>query len=196
MKAKDVLKITKIRRETLSRLVSKGIIKATRLENGHFDYDKESVFKYIGKKSKQMIVIYARVSTSKQKKDLQRQIENLESYCASKGLKIDKCLSEIASGINFKERKSFFELLDLIIDDQVSKVFITYKDRLGRVGYQLFSYLFSHFGTEIIPISENHSEKLDSEEIFSEIISLLHCFSMKYYSKGKVTKIKEVFSDE
>ena len=45
-------------------------------------------------------------------------------------------------------------------------------------------------------MSEVGSEKLDSEEIFEEIISLLHCYSMKLYSKRKVQKIKEVLTDE
>lgn len=39
-------------------------------------------------------------------------------------------------------------------------------------------------------------EKLDSQEIFEEIISLLHCYSMKLYNKRKVQKIKEVLKNE
>ncbi|MGL5507449.1 MAG: IS607-like element ISCbo10 family transposase, partial [Paraclostridium sp.] len=37
---------------------------------------------------------------------------------------------------------------------------------------------------------------LDSEEVFEEIVALLHCYSMKLYSKRKVNKIKEIISDE
>lgn len=43
----------------------------------------------------------------------------------------------------------------------------------------MFKHLFEHFGCEIIVMSEIGSTKLDSEEIFEEIISLLHCYSMK-----------------
>ena len=45
-------------------------------------------------------------------------------------------------------------------------------------------------------MSEVGSEKLDSQEIFEEIVSLLHCYSMKLYSKRKVQRIKEVLADE
>ncbi len=45
-------------------------------------------------------------------------------------------------------------------------------------------------------MSEIGSEKLDSQEIFEEIVSLLHCYSMKLYSKRKVQKIKEVLSED
>jgi len=34
-------------------------------------------------------------------------------------------------------------------------------------------------------MSEIGSEKLNSKEIFEEIISLLHCYSMKMYSSKK-----------
>ena len=37
-----------------------------------------------------------------------------------------------------------------------------------------------------------NGKKLDSEEIFEEIVSLLHCYSMKMYSKRKNKKIQEV----
>ena len=49
----------------------------------------------------------------------------------------------------------------------------------------MFYYLFQKFGTKITVISEIGNKKWDSEEIFEEIVSLLHCYSMKLYSKGK-----------
>lgn len=85
-------------------------------------------------------------------------------------------------------------MLDDILTGKVKRVIITYKDRLSRVGFDLFSYLFRKYGCEIIVISEVGSEKLDSEEIFEEIISLLHCYSMKMYSSRKA-KNKEILED-
>ena len=37
-------------------------------------------------------------------------------------------------------------------------------------------------------IACNKGDKLDKEEIFEEIISLLHCYSMKLYSKRNKDK--------
>jgi predicted site-specific integrase-resolvase len=45
-------------------------------------------------------------------------------------------------------------------------------------------------------MSEAGSPKLDSEEIFEEIISLLQCYSMKLYSRQKARKIKEILLDD
>jgi putative resolvase len=189
MKAKEVLEITKISREHLSRLVKKGVIKAQRLENNHLNYDKESVFKYIGKEMDKLNIIYGRVSTSRQKKDLLNQVENLERFCFANGYKIHKTYQDVASGLNFEKRKEFCELLDLVIDGQVSRVFITYKDRLSRVGFGLFKHLFLKFGTEIVVINESDNTKLDSEEIRD----FLSSFNI---SKQKQNKIKSVLSEE
>ena len=75
-------------------------------------------------------------------------------------------------------------MLDEIIDNKVERVVITYKDRLSRVGFDLFFHLFKKYNCEIVVMSEVGSEKLDSQEILEEIVSLLHC----YYSKRKFKK--------
>ena len=76
-------------------------------------------------------------------------------------------------------------MLDEIINYKVEKVVIAYRDRLSRIGFDLFKHLFEKFGTEIVVISEIGSTKLDSEEIFEDIRAMLHCYSMKTYSKRK-----------
>ena len=97
---------------------------------------------------------------------------------------------DMASGISFEKRKGFFEMPDEIMDHRVEKVVITYKDRLSRVGFELFLYIFLKFRTEIVVISEIGDPKLNSEEVFEEIVSMLHCYSMKMYSKRRNHSIK------
>lgn len=185
MKAKEVLNLLRITRPTLYRYVEKGFIKATKLPNGYYDYNEEDVYKWFNKDVERKTYLYARVSTSKQKKDLENQIKLLKQWSFSNGYKISGVYSDISSGISFEKRKDFFEMLDEIINYRVEKVIIAYKDRLSRVGFDLFYHLFKKFGVEIVVISEIGDEKLDAEEIFEEIISLLHCYSMKMYSKRR-----------
>ena len=139
--------------------------------------------------------LYARVSTAKQKPDLENQISMLKQFCFSNGFKVSCVYSDIASGISFEKRKDFFRLLDEVTAGRVEKVVITYKDRLSRVGFDLFYYLFQKYNCEIIVMSETGSQKLDSEEIFEEIIALLHCYSMKLYSRRKAKKIREILQE-
>ena len=79
----------------------------------------------------------------------------------------------------------------------MSRQGLTYKDRLSRVGYDLFYYLFQKYNCEIVVISEVGSETIDSQEIFEEIVNLLHCYSMKlYFNRKRLQKIKEAIADD
>lgn len=196
MKASEVLKILRITRPTLSKYVKEGIIKVTVLPNSRYDYDTDSVYAFLNKDVQRKTVIYARVSTSKQKKDLQNQVDLLKNHAIMNGFQIGAVYQDIASGISFEKRKEFFEMLDDIISGQISTVLIAYKDRLSRVGFELFKHLFAKFGCEIVVTSEVGSTKLDSTEIFEEIVSLLHCYSMKLYSARKKKKIQELIMEE
>lgn len=66
MKSKEVLRIIGVSRVTLNTYVKNKKIKVTKLDNGYYDYDDESVYKLI-KKDIRETVLYARVSTHKQK---------------------------------------------------------------------------------------------------------------------------------
>jgi len=196
MRAKEVLNLLRISRQTLTRYVKSKKIKINHQSNGYYNYNEEDVYKLLNKDVKRKIYIYGRVSTPKQKKDLENQIDFLKTWCFNSGYKLNGIYSDVASGISFEKRKGFFKLLDEITHYKVEKVIIAYKDRLSRVGFELFFHLFEQYGTEIIVVSELGNKKLDSEEIFEEIVSLLHCYSMKLYSKRKTNKRIEVCLDK
>lgn len=192
MKASEVLKVLRISRGTLSKYVREGKIKTTPSATSWNEYDENDVYSLINK-SERKIFIYARVSTSKQKNDLENQIESIKLYSSSRGYKISGIFKDIASGISFDKRKDFMNMLNFILNNEVERVIITYKDRLSRVGFDLFKKLFSQFGCKIEVIYEAENKETDEKEIFEEIISLLHCYSMKMYGKrkGKVIEISE-----
>lgn len=190
MRAGEVLNILQITRPTLQSYRKKGYIKATQLPNGHFDFDADSVYRLKNRNQPRQTILYGRVSTYKQKRDLSNQMQTLEKFSMKRGYQIDQMYSDIASGISFKQRKQFFDMLDLIIQGKVKRVVVTHKDRLSRVGFDLFKHLFDKFGTEIVVISDYLDPKTDEQELFSEIISLLHCFAMRQYSSRRKPKAK------
>lgn len=194
MKAKRVLKLLKITRPTLSKYVKIGRIKASVLPNGFYDYDEESVYKSLNKKLSRKSVLYCRVSTNKQKKDLENQEKTLKDFCTNNGVIISDIYRDIGSGINF-DRKEFQRLLKDIISHKVNRVYITYKDRLSRISYPLFENLFDEFNCKIIPLIEIDNEKLIEKEIINEIVSLIHSFSMKLYSNRRKEKLKLIEKD-
>lgn len=168
-----------------------GKIKATKLPSGHYDYDIDSVYELIGKRNKikRVNVLYCRVSTPKQKKDLENQKKTLEEFCAKNGLTISNIYEDIGSGINF-DRKGLSELILKVINHEVSKVIITYKDRLSRLAFDLFKNLFEEFNCEIVVLNEIDDPKIMEKEIFKEIVDMIHCFSTRLSSSRRKEKLK------
>ena len=108
MKANEVLNLLRITRPTLTKYVKEGIIKTEKLPNGRYEYYTESVYAFFNKDVKRKTYIYARVSTPKQKPDLNNQIELLKQFCFTNGYTISGIYADIASGISFDKRKDFF----------------------------------------------------------------------------------------
>ena len=189
MKCKEVLKLLKITRQTLNKYKKEGRIKTTQLPNGYFEYDKNDVYKILNKNIERYNVLYCRVSSSSQKQDLIDQRETLEQFCKHNSIIIKDIYSEIGSGINF-DRKEFQRLLNDVMEYKIDKIFITYKDRLSRISFDLFRDIFEKYNTEIIILNEIDNPKEIEKEILEEIISILHCFSMKMYSSRRKNKLE------
>ncbi len=196
MLSKDVLALLKITRPTLTKYVKTGLIRTTTLPNGRYDYNEQDVFQIFNKGVERKTYLYARVSNPRQKADLENQIVMLKQFCFSNGYRIAGIYSDIASGIHFEKRKEFFRLLDEVIEGRVERIIITYKDRLSRVGFEMFCYLFQKYHCKIVVMSEVGSAKLDREEILEEILSFLRCYSMRLYSKRKVKRLREILTEE
>eukprot|EP00835_Amoeboradix_gromovi_P002512 NODE_144_length_17694_cov_0.489741.p9 type:complete len:175 gc:universal NODE_144_length_17694_cov_0.489741:13340-12816(-) len=77
-------------------------------------------------------IVYCRVSSQHQKKDLERQVLYMQEKCPDQEI-----IKDIGSGINFK-RRGFSRLLKLVQEDKVSTITIIDKDRLCRFGYDFF----------------------------------------------------------
>ena len=119
MLSKDVLRVLGITRPTLTKYVKTGIIRVNVLPNKRYDYNEEDVYGFLNKDMKRKTLLYARVSTPKQKPDLENQISLLKQFCFSNGYTVSGIYSDIASGISFEKRKDFFELLDEVLEGHV-----------------------------------------------------------------------------
>ncbi len=186
MKSKEVLKILKISRVTLWKYVKSGKIRVKQEPNGYYIYNDSDVYSLAGIEDGRLNVVYARVSTQKQKQDLQNQIENCISFINAKGISVDSIYSDIKSGMSL-DRKGFMELLNAVMAFKIKAVYISYKDRLARLSYELVEKLFSDYGTKIVIINQFESISLE-QELFEDIMQTIHSFSMKMYSKRRIAK--------
>lgn len=194
MKSKEVLKILGVTRTTLTKYVKEGTIKVTKMKNGYYNYDDDSVYAFIGLKKKKhnsKIISYARVSTQNQKEQLKAQSNRIYESCISKGIVLDEQIEDIKSGMSF-DRKGFDKLCQEVIRDNVEMIVIENKDRLMRFGYEMFEKFFRYFGTKILVLNDEISNKSYEQELTDDLISIIHYFSMKSYShRRKLNKLRK-----
>lgn len=197
MKAKEVLQILKITRQTLCKYAKQGKVKIkSKLSKNFFEYDDESVFALIGQKSnknKKSIVSYARVSNQNQKEQLQEQNKMIYESCISRGIILEKQYFDIKSGMT-SDRKDFQEIIRRVIKNEISMIVIENKDRLIRFGYETLEQIFKYFGCTILVLNDVLENKSYEQELTEDLISIIDYFTMKSYShRRKLNKlIKEL----
>ena len=189
--AKEAKNILKINATTLKSWKDKGILSYKKLSDKKILYDIDSVLNNSDMADNRLNVIYARVSNTKQHNDLLNQIELVKSYCITNGIKISKVYQDISSGIN-ENRKDFNILINDVISGKIKNIYISFKDRLTRFGFDYFKNLFQKYNVNIIILDElEESNKILQDELTEDLISIIHHFSMKLYSNRR-KKLKEI----
>lgn len=136
-------------------------------------------------------VLYARVSShdQKQKGDLDSQIMFLLTNISD--LQQPVVLSEVGSGLNDK-RKKFQTLIKMIMNDEVSRIFVTYKDRLTRFGFNMLEEICKLKDVKIIVVNQDKEKQFVEYELVSDMMSLIVSFSGKLYGMRSKQKKKKV----
>lgn len=108
-------------------------------------------------------IIYARVSSPKQKQsgELEQQVEIILKR--NHNLQNPIILKEIGSGLN-EQRPKLQQLLKMVLNNEVNKIYITHKDILARFGFDYLKYIFEEIGVEIVTLYEGNYENLTEKE--------------------------------
>ena len=141
-----------------------------------------------------IVIGYCRVSSNKQRDELERQIENMELYLTSQG-KPFEIISDIGSGINYK-KKGLKEVIKRISQNKVEKVVVLYKDRLLRFGFELVEYIASLYNCDIEII--DNTEKSEEQELVEDLVQIITVFSCQLQGKraSKARKLVKELIDE
>lgn len=139
------------------------------------------------------VAVYARVSSSENKDNLERQKDRLVSYCNAKGYKVAKIVTEIGSGLNDSRPK----LENLLIDKEITTIVVEHKDRLCRFGTNYIEKLLKMQNREIEIVNPVQDERSDLMEDF---VSIITSFTARLYgqrrSKRKTEKLIEKLETE
>ena len=173
-KTAEIMKILNISYSTIKNYDKQGKLPICRTETGRRIVLREDLLNYLdslgilldNKKMTKHDVIYARVSSNEQKTkgELDRQVLFLMEHCND--LINPVILKEVGSCLNDK-RKKIQELICMVENNEVNRVFVTYRDRLTRFGFHYLEGMFKSHGVEIVVVKDQDKGK---EEIIEDII--------------------------
>ena len=199
-KIHEVAKKLGVTVKTLQRWDNSGVFKARRTPTNHRYYTDEDILKYQGLSldtSKRKTVAYVRVSSSGQNSDLKSQIEFIRKFVNARGEILDEIIEDVGSGLDYI-RPKWNELLQAVMKGEVDKIYITYKDRFVRFGFDWFESLCQQHGTEITVL--NNETTSPEKEILEDLTSIIDDFSCRLNGLRKYKKVlkedKEVLTNE
>ena len=141
---------------TLRKWASDGRVACLKLPGGARRYEAAGVDRIMGLRQgnetaagHRKRILYARVSSAKQKPDLERQKQFLRDEYPD-----DELVSDVGSGLNW-QRPGFQRLLDLCIKGNVSEIVLSHKDRLCRFAYDLLEGLLQKFGVKLLVLHQS-----------------------------------------
>lgn len=199
-KPKDIKELLNVSLGTVQNMTKDGRLIAIRNTKDRRMITRDSLIAYLDSigllisDDGRVDVIYARVSTHKQKErgDLDRQIQSLKDFAINKNPKSLETITDVASGLN-DNRKGLNKIIRMVQTDSIDRVFVSYKDRLTRFGFNYLKAICDYHNTEIIIISSETTTKSTSEELAEDIVSIIHSFSGKMY--GLRSTIKQRIED-
>jgi len=179
---------------TIQKWDKQGKIRVVRTPGGRRRIPESEIRRLQGEKGMRSVIGYARVSSSAQKEDLERQVEYLRQ------IGVQEVITDIGSGLNEK-RKGFLRvrLLDRVLHNEMGKLLVLYEDRLTRFGFGTLKKVFEGHGTtiEVLNLAD---AKPPQEELVEDLITIISHFSGKLYGmrshkqKEVVKRAKELFA--
>jgi predicted site-specific integrase-resolvase len=187
---KEVLKILKIHYHTLYSMVKRGEIETLEIgKRNLYNLDKFLRDKGVTNKKKKKIC-YCRVSSNKQKEDLERQINFMKEKYPDYEI-----IKDIGSGLNFK-RRGLNKIIEIAINGELEELLITYKDRLCRIGFELIENIIKKYSNGKITIVNKSEEETPTEEVTKDIISIMNIYVAKINGLRKYkTDIKKTIKN-
>lgn len=179
--SKEASDVLGLHPNTLRRYAKEGKINFIRTAGGNRRYDIESFL--LPDRKEKYTVVYCRVSSSKQKDDLERQVSVMKELYPEAVM-----IKDIGSGINYN-RKGVKTILELLLrGDRISLV-VAHRDRLARFGTELFEFLLKSNRGELLVL--NDEEKPSEQKLTEGLLTILHVFSCRMHGSRKYKKDKD-----
>ena len=171
-KISEYAKLNHVQYRTVWNWINKGKVKIERTKTGRVLIVVDEPVK------DQTVAVYARVSSSENKDNLERQAQRLIDYANAKGYKIEKVVKEIGSGLNDNRPK----LQSLLADKSINLILVEHKDRLTRFGFNYIQTLLANSDRVIEVVNNLESPK---EDLIADFTSVITSFCAKIYGQRR-----------
>lgn len=170
-----------IHQNTLRKWADEGKIPHIRTAAKQRLYDIDA---FLASKVEKKSVCYCRVSSYKQRDDLERQVEYMRRRYPQ-----HEIVTDIGSGLNGK-RKGLRAILELADQGKLGAVVVAHRDRLCRFGFDLVEWWISLHGGKIVVLDDVHLSP--EAELTQDLLSIIHVFSCRLHGLRKYAReIKE-----
>ena len=136
------------------------------------------------------VALYARVSSSENRKNLESQMERLRGYAAAKGYLVVQEIQEVGSGLN-DGRKKLNKILENPTNFDV--LLVEHKDRLTRFGFIYIELLLQNANKRVEVINEVSGDK---EDLIQDFVSVITSFCARIYGRRRSQRITEKMIQE
>lgn len=181
VKLSQYAKMSGVSVRTLWRRINDGSLPVVKSETGRvfIDVEDDDVKPY-----KLNVCVYARVSSSENKDNLERQKERLISYCNAKGYKVSQVVTEIGSGLNDERKK----LEKVLLDKSINLIVVEHKDRLARFGLNYIQKLLALDNRRIEIINPQSN---DEDDLMQDFVSIITSFVSRLYGRRRSKRLTE-----
>jgi putative resolvase len=178
--------------QTLRTWHRTGRIEAQQASSGHRRYVvNERHAHYEQQSFERERIVYARVSSTKQRGDLERQVASLQSTFPTY-----RVVSDIGSGLNFK-RRGLLNLLDLAVEGRLAEVVVSHRDRLARFGFEFIQHVFRRHGALVTVLHPPNAEAGSATgELAEDLLAVVTVFAARHHGRRRSTSGKKMQKDQ
>ena len=169
-KMREAAKALGLHPNTIRKYEKEGKIKAIRTKSGQRLLDVEG---FVGKPKRVRTICYCRVSSSKQKDDLVRQILYMQRQFPEAEI-----VQDVGSGINFK-RKGLKAILESAVSGDSCTVIVAHRDRLARFGFELIELILQQNGGRVLVLDQSIYNP--TQELTADLLAILTVFSCRMH---------------
>jgi len=129
------------------------------------------------------VALYARVSFSDQREDLDRQVGRLAAWATQQGLGVTSTVGEVGSGVNGSRSK----LKRLLADPAIGIVVVEHRERLARFGVEYVEAALRAQGRRLVVVEDRQVD----DDLVRDVTEVLTSMCARVYGRRSARRRAE-----